>query len=363
MIDIVLGGKSNALSIARALGNENITSYLLDTSTNPIAIKSKYINEGFYYNNNICNFINEMEKKFGSTLKILYPTSDYWLEFIIKNKEVLKHNGFLFFDNNAKLIDTLTDKLLFYQNFSNKFSIPNTVCHNGDIDKNYIIKPRKSFQKAKCIEKGFIQFKKKATPDGYFVKQAFVDVELEQHYSVSGISLRGRVEAAVVTRKRLEFPSPGGTATMISTVKDKKTCEQLANLAEDFLSATRYSGAFEIEILKAQEHLYLLEVNARFWLQHIMPLTRGVNFALIYRKMLLGQNVKTENSPYYCNYERNLIWFHEAAPLSFIRASFARKLSIMKSIFTQRNDMCMSYFSSDDMKPLIEFIKCYFLKK
>jgi predicted ATP-grasp superfamily ATP-dependent carboligase len=362
MIDLVLGGKSNALSISRALGTDNITSYLVDNHIQPIAASSKYVNNTFYCDNNINTFLKIMRDSFGDTLKVLYPTSDYWLEFITDNKYALKSNGFLFFDNSTELINTFTNKLFFYQKLSQQFPIPKTIDFNGTINGDYIVKPKKSFQQNFCIDKGFTQHEKGDIPDDYLIKQAFIDVQLEQHYSVSGIAERGCVKAAIITRKELEYPSPGGTATMALSVKDKHVRKQLISLAEKVLIVTGYSGAFEVEILKENDQFWLLEVNARFWLQHIMPLSEGVNFSIIYRKLLLGQTVKA-NVPRYYNENKRLLWLHEGSPISFFKANFAKKLDIMKVLFFQRSVISFGYFFKGDIKPLIEFIKCCLSKK
>lgn len=363
MIDLILGGKSNALSVSRALACDDISSCLLDNHVKPIAASSKYIDKVFYYNNDIDCFLKTMSDAFGSSEKILYPTSDYWLEFITNNKDVLRQNGFLFFDNSTDLINTFIDKLSFYKKLSRRFSIPKTVDLNERIDGRYIVKPKRAFQQQECINKGFAQCESGVVPDDYLVKQSFIDVPLVQHYSVSGVAYQGEVKAAIITQKLLEHPSPGGTATMISTLEDEYICAQLSRLAEEVLSFTQYSGAYEIEILEAQGQFWLLEVNARFWLQHAMPLAEGLNFAGVYRRLLLGQDIGSDFSPYFFDEYKKLSWFHEGAPISFLKTSPSKKLEVIKTLFLHRSSVSFGYYSKGDIKPLIEFIKCCLLRK
>lgn len=363
MLDIILGGKCNALALARALAIKEIDSYLVDNIAQPIAANSKYIKKFFYYDNDIDNLIKLMSDAFGDSKKILYPTSDYWLEFIVINKKKLEVNGFLFFDNNSDIIDSLINKLLFYQNFSSKFLIPETADFCGSIQGEYIVKPQKSFQQGVCINKGFSQYKKNTIPHDYLIKQALVDVDLEHHYSISGIAYQGEIKTVIVTRKELEYPHPGGTATMISTVKDRTDYKELVQIAESFLGLIHYSGAFEVEVLKEQERFWLLEVNARFWLQHIMPLTEGINFAIIYRRLLMEEEIGGATSLYYFNDKKNLLWLHEAAIVSFIKASFPKKWSVIKIIFSRLTSISFGYYFKGDIKPLLEFIKCRLLNR
>ena len=87
---------------------------------------------------------------------------------------------------------------------------------------------------------------------------------LEQ-YSV-GISRRDGRTLAVVARKVRPLPQACRVGTLVETVADAPEVEALARAAADCL---RYEGIAEVEILRTGDDgaLYLIEVNARPWVQ------------------------------------------------------------------------------------------------
>ncbi len=362
MIDLILGGKSNGLWIARALAKITIDSTLLYCEEQPFAKHSKFIKKSIFYNN-IESFIDEKRNNFNSTSVLLYPTSDYWVTFINENKNVLVESGFIFFDNNSRVINSFLDKLSFYQRFSKDFSIPETVNFKNYLESPFIIKPQKSFQKEKCIAKGFTQYQGTVKTPEFLVKQKQIFTDIDQHFSVAGIAFKGAIKAAIITRKILEYPSPGGTATLVSSVHEYNLNKQLFEFAQKFICCSHYSGAFEIEIIKKKNKLWLIELNARFWLQHCMVLSAGLNFSKIYRELLLGKKIKDVTLASVIYYSHNLLWIHEGMLISFLKISLVSKLKVIKILCKANLIKTYGYFSVEDPQPLIEYIKCKIFEK
>jgi len=98
---------------------------------------------------------------------------------------------------------------------------------------------------------------------------------------------KGNTIAAVAMRK--QYITDKGKAWGGITVDDKK----MLDLAHKFISATKWRGAFELELIKAQDNeYYILEINPRIpaWVYLAVGVGQNIPEALV--KLAMGEEVK-----------------------------------------------------------------------
>lgn len=349
--DVIFGGKANALGIARALNGAASRIELVHLEERPPAACSRYVARATKYDPTQAD-ISTFLRSACTTPAILYPTSDYWLEQLVDALADLPADRFLLFRNSPKVLSSFLDKLEFYRHFADRFPIPETVEWRENGREGFVTKPRRAFHGTTCIPKGFSR-PRPDTPSELLVQQRFIQAPLHDHYSVCGVAAAGRIAACLLTRKLLEHPSPGGTATLVALVDDIETGSRLRTLCEDFIAATSYSGPFELEIVAEGRQLWVIEFNARFWLQHTLGLKCGINFPLLYRSLLLGTDVLVrEIRP-----SLKAVWIHEVAPVSLLKTDSRQAASALRAIWRSQVRE-FAHFSFDDPRPLLQVLKC-----
>lgn len=349
--DVILGGKANALGIARALGGKASRIDLVHVEERAPAARSRYVKRAIRYDVTR-EHLAALLHSTCITPAILYPTSDYWLEQLVTAFDDLPEDRFLFFRIPPKILSSFLDKLEFYRHFAGRFPIPETIEWDENGRKGFVTKPRRSFHGANCIPKGFRQARVDI-PSELLVQQRFVPAPLHHHYSVSGVAVAGRIAACLLTRKLLEHPTPGGTATLVALIDEVETGMQLRRLCEEFLAETSYSGPFELEVVADDAQLWIIEFNARFWLQHTLGLKCGVNFPLLYRSLLLGTEapVAEVHPPF------KAVWIHEGVAVSLLKTNFRQAVAALRAIWQARVRE-FAHFRLDDPRPLLQILRC-----
>lgn len=128
--------------------------------------------------------------------------------------------------------------------------------------------------------------------DGVFdfsqvVLQGYVGSET---HDFSALCDRGRVLAAVTTRRALTFPHDGGIGILVETTRDPALEAAGARLLE----ALNWHGPAQVEFRRAPDGTgapFLIEVNGRFWGSLAASVAAGVNFPDMACRLALGQPI------------------------------------------------------------------------
>ncbi|MGC4008002.1 MAG: ATP-grasp domain-containing protein [Pseudomonas sp.] len=353
MKHIVLGGSANALAICRQLASPD--TILLDIQARAPAYATRHARSITPASSAPEDILQAVLDLACAPPQILYPTSDFWLEFIRREAPTLRQNGFLFFQKTCDCADILLDKLRFFEVMSPHFQVPYThAARDASVSDSQIVKPRRAFIGSKVSEKGFNGH---TIATGTHVTQQRLNSDLRNHLSISGLFVAGSLMASISTRKVLEYPHPGGTAVLVTTIDSEHLIGRLRSLAEQALRFLDYEGIFELEAILQDGELWLLEINGRFWLQHAMGSKLGINFSQAYRDTLLGKAPEFQPRP-----KGKVVWVHEGMPVAFIKASGKAKLDAIKTILGKGRRLVFAHFSPSDAKPLIEFVKCKLAK-
>ena len=350
MINIILGGKSNALSIARSLAGLDGERHVLTTTRSGICRSSRFVD---YYGCFACSadVLEALAKYDVAAVKILYPTSDLWARFISDNEMQLRSMGFLFLTVAAERMSLMLDKFLLYKAFRDIVPMPETAlasCREEFTEgKAFIVKPRWSFSGDTLIDKGF---RGELEVGSDFVVQEKLSMDVRNHYSFSGLAKDGRVVFGGLTNKLLEHPAPGGTATLVvSSGVDSAWYDQALRIVKDVVSAIGYGGVFEVELILHEGKLWFLEMNPRFWLQHEIFSLMGVNIAQAYMALCLGNPV---GEPLKGKHD-GLVWVHEGFWVSLLTNRYgffdvARSLCCGKKVF--------AHWRISDPRPFFVFL-------
>ena len=348
MIDVILGDKSNALSLARSIGLNGRAVHVLSLSKSDVCRSSRFVSVYHSYGKS-ADVLDALKSYDANLMKILYPTSDFWCCFISKNEAELKSWGFMFLVSRISLVEVVLDKLRFFNEFRASYNMPFTCTSDG---KNllsgveYVIKPRFSFQGESLVKKGF---RGEGEVDHGFIWQAKLTQDLSMHLSCSGVAQGGTVFAACVTSKVAEYPSPGGTATVVKTCLDESLSNMILEDTKSLLADIKYDGAFEVEFIFDNEKLWLLELNPRFWLQHQIFTLLGVNIPEVYRRLCLRESVNVED----CRRVR-AAWVHEGAVLALFK-SWSSVKDIAVCFFLGKK--ILAHWSFRDPMPFFSFLK------
>ena len=348
MRHIVLGGSANALAVCRQLASPD--TVLLDIQARAPGHATRHARTITLDSSASEDILRALLDLACASPQILYPTSDFWLEFILREAQTLRQNGFLFFQKSCDCADILLDKLKFFEVMSPHFRVPYTcAARDASVSDSQIVKPRRAFIGSKVSEKGFDGH---AIAPGTHVTQQRLNSDLRNHLSISGLFVAGSLMTSIGTRKVLEYPHPGGTAVLVTTIDSEQLISRLRSLAEQALRFLDYEGIFELEAILQDGELWLLEINGRFWLQHAMGSKLGINFSQAYRDILLGKTPELQPAP-----KGKVVWIHEGMPVAFIKASSKARLDAIRTVLG-KGHLVFSHFSRSDAKPLIEFVKC-----
>lgn len=115
--------------------------------------------------------------------------------------------------------------------------------------------------------------------------QQIIDVPDDGSFSFCGYSdAAGRLLWGFVTRKLLQYPAKFGTAILCATTE----CQEIYALGKRVAEGLGVVGVFEIEIVVDRTGApFVIEMNARHWLQHRLSNCLGINISLLdflYRK-------------------------------------------------------------------------------
>ncbi len=217
---------------------------------------------------------------------IIFPTHDYHVEILSKNKNLLEPELICAVDDWNK-IELFQNKEKAYQ-FAQRLNIPisptfklNEINPLDDLNITFpcIIKPSVmhtfySIFKTKVfyctslreIEQ-FILLTKGKYPLNQLLVQEIIEGNNDNQFSVGALAIEGKIILQLTVIRARQHPIDFGNATTFALTTSQP---ELLFYAEKILQETKYTGVCEIEFKKNSKDgmFYFLEVNTRTWKWH-----------------------------------------------------------------------------------------------
>lgn len=322
---IVLGGHVQALGIVRIFGRENIPVVVIDNTPKNIARHSKYCTA----------FISVHDSEILHTLQhpnfiskykgwLLFPTNDFHVELLSKNKEELGKNFIVTTDNW-----TTIEK---FYNKKNAYAIAESL--NIPIAKTFFPKDEQELQQIDiafpCIIKPAVmhhfysKVKKKVyvcntleelvqnyrlalsvIPSSEVIIQEIIEGSSKNQFSACCLFLKRKPYVWLTASRMRQHPLDFGNATTYAETVDLPVIKEYA---ERLLQHADYNGLCEVEFkLDERDGEYkFLEVNTRTWKWHTIANKANTPFLITYYNYLTGSNIKTIYSPQKASFRHGL---------------------------------------------------------
>ena len=289
---IILGASVTALAVVRNAVVNNLEPVLLDTR-NGIAFQSSLAQSVFCNGNSDSEVLQTLLELGHSGRCSLIATSDRWIDFLVSNRSSLEQAYDTVLQASNDVLKICTDKLLFaHWCDENNVATPRLYQFDAqdlpsDVELNYplLLRPYKGVMNAgagevpKAVETAdrasLQQWLKTFRDAGVqpIVTQSLLGLDLIQ-YSV-GLVRNGERMVSFVAEKLRPVADQCAVGCYV-VLRENPAVEKLAR---DVANRIDYFGIAEFEILHAQEtgENYLIEINARPWIQYELGPRSGRN--------------------------------------------------------------------------------------
>jgi D-aspartate ligase len=366
---IVLGGAHGSLEIARSLGRRGIRVWIV-TGDNPLATMSRYVERSLTWigprDDGALPFLAELCRNHDLRGWVLFAGSDDDLCFVAQNHAALTS----LFTLTAPAWDTVRfayDKRLMNLRAAElgiahpRTHYPRTADDLAATDFAYpvILKPsvregRNAFVDAKAwridqpheLAARYEAAKALVGTDTVMVQELIPGGGTAQ-YSYAAVWDRGRPIAALVARRRRQYPVEFGfTSTLVETIE----APEIEAAATRFLGSLDYSGLVEIEFKHdARDGLYkILDVNARAWTWIALGAAAGTDFPSIQWALATGE----EMTPQTARSGVNWLYFPRDFAAS-LHEMAAGRLSLLGYLQSVRRPAAAAVFAWDDPWPAL----------
>ncbi len=193
---------------------------------------------------------------------------------------------------------------------------------------------------------------------GNLIIQEYIPVEDRNQYMAEAfVDNDGKMQVCVVIEKSRIFPVKAGTSSANVTVIHP----EITDITKRLLESLKWRGAADIDfIVDPRDNIpKILEINPRVTAGIKIAFSAGVDFADMFVKLALGQNIpeiKKYRQEVYCrNFFLEILWF--------LTSSFRMKKETSPSFFKiWGRNMCDQLFSVDDPLTWLGFF-LHMLKK
>jgi len=368
-----------SLQVARALGKRGIPVYGIDRSPETIGECSRYIKRipAPIEQNDLLQYMVDFAKKQPSPL-VLFPLSDYYVRFLLKNKDILSpHYLFPLSENgiNERLISKVKTAHLFAEH---RVPSPRTETLGKECMSDMLLKMDIPFP---CIVKpDFHDSWEESTPFkerfGHkrvlfindrteltdivdviagldeIVIQEFIPGPSTNFYYYAGYrSRKGGILCSFVGNKIRTYPDGTGTETLLKSVH----CPQVREMGDELLHKLGYVGAAGIDFkYDNRDGLFkIIEVNSRIGVNDCYLADYGLDIAYIYYCEAQGCHIDPV-----IEYPSRITWYSFRYDLDWMR-DYSRKYNV--SWFQWLKDLICGYdnylvFSWDDPKPFMSWL-------
>lgn len=243
------------------------------------------------------NFISkilDIAKK--ENISIIVPTINEEMIYFAKNIDIFQKDNIIVIVSNVESIEIATDKLSTYNFFKKEKYCPK-VYEKDEIIYPCVVKPRKSrgsrgFYICSYKEEVEIALKQNSKKFGESVVMEYLRGD---EYSVYGISDLNRKPLVIVPIKRIYALSESKKAQVVKE-------EDVILIANDIASKLGFVGPWNIQIMKTNDGVKLIETNPRFGGTSSLIIATGVNYVELAIKVFTKQKI----NPKEFEYEDNL---------------------------------------------------------
>ena len=369
----ILGGSLTSLALIRNAHSLNLLPVLFSNS-NEISTHSQLSKLVLVDNSAEQAFSLIQQQSLLFTKVFLIASSDEWIRFIISFRRQIENLGIEILQAENSILDICLNKIKFNEwaikeklPVPEMFAVPDLNASNlkkvldefpyplvarpsitRHFDANHLLLKAQNIFTANQLESCLRKFK--AAEISPIITQSLVPFESIQ-YSVAVVRKDNEVRSFVAEKIR---PSIDGfsTGTFVS-LSPSKDVEALARLTLDRLN---YYGMAEVEILKRPDtgELFLIEINARPWLQYMLAWRSNHDFL----RFLIKKN------SYICDLERKTgfhwIYFNSDFFVTFsnsIGTVRNGKLRLHEYLYTLMKANVFACFFWRDLRPFYVSLK------
>ncbi|MCG8696854.1 MAG: ATP-grasp domain-containing protein [Bacteroidales bacterium] len=327
---LVLGGHVQALTIVRIAGYNNIPCAVSSNDKLCLARYSKYCSKFYHYTSpELLDRLIEIGESNLHRNWVVFPTNDYQVQILSKNKKKLEQYFTLAVDDWEKASIFWSKKQTYRLAKKNQVPIPKTFTPTdieeiGSIDINFpcIIKPdvmhifrsKYGVKVLKCSSRDELisnyQKIKSEVPDLELIVQEIIDGSYDNQYSVGILCINNRIVTHIVAKRARQHPINFGNAT---TFAYSANIPEILQYAKKIIENSGFTGICEVEFMydaKSSEYK-LLEVNPRTWKWHGIQIPANTPFVLNYFNYLVNKQIPEFNST-----EKPATWRHITVDLS-----------------------------------------------
>jgi len=375
---IILGGHVQGLGIIRSLGMNSITTHLIDNTRTPIARFSKYCRRFYYFpqlkhEEALVSFLVKLAKTDEFFDWVLFPTDDSEVAALSKNHELLS-SFYTLTTPKWEVTRIAYDKRLAYDLAKSlgipipKTYFPRDLEHiktlSNSLDFPLIIKPaimHKLYEKTRyklmrvdsylTLKEGYERISG-LIPNEQIMLQEPVPGPVSHIVSYCSLCKDGIPVVSYLNRHLRQLPMDfGKVATIVELTKN----EVVAHMAQRLLKAMNYSGPSEVEF-KLDERdgqFKFLDMNPRFWKQHTLGLTIGINMPLLAFKQALHEELNLPQ-PHHMGAK----WMEITTDVFVSMAEIlSGRMSIRDYVRSLENKKVFATLSASDPMPfLVEFV-------
>ncbi|MBN1546067.1 MAG: ATP-grasp domain-containing protein [Syntrophaceae bacterium] len=368
------------LGLARSLAREGIRVYGVGSNKSACGRFSRYLTflfspDSLTQPNNLCRFLIDHVQGFPQK-PLLFPTRDHDVNFLRSFRNALDPY-FVIPQSSDNSLDLVFNKWKLH-GVAKKIGIPmpNTfLVHNTDeilsVSKKVrypaLLKPvyasdwRTDFVwNLVGMQKVIFARSKNDLLSSYQRIHPFVPKTLVQEYIegdesdiytfCSYCNKNSEVLTSFNTRKIRQVPEMFGTGVVVESAINKDLTEPSVKL----LKTIGYHGISEIEYKKDRRTgaYCLIEVNPRFWDQHLLSKSFGINLPLIVYNDLIGKNIHESIKMYHSH-----TWIAEDTYLHLLLDHLVRRRGdVLKLISEVKGRRCYATWSLTDPLPFIHLM-------
>ena len=365
----ILGGHIQALGLARQAKQKRVQVSLIVPDGFSVARFSKCVDKTY-----ICKNEDELDlclKKCQGKDTMLFPTSDEYIDYIVRNYDSLKE---LF---TIALPELSTVKLFADKTRTYRFAEENNIPHPWSrypqklndveamaeqLDYPVVIKPavmydfHKKFGKKAflCENKENLMSKTKEIVAGDYpisgmIIQEYLAGGPKNLYSFGFFAVDGEVKSSIVVNRIRQNPMDFGNSTTFAVTVDVPEIEELSKRS---VKIANYTGMGEAEFRFDKGEYKFLEINTRAWKWHAITNGRGFSFIGDWIDWL-----NTDKLPQRQEKAETMAWVERFTDFAVIlKGVFRGQVSFLEAVRSYRYKKVSAVWSLRDPLPAIMYV-------
>lgn len=374
---IIIGGHTQALSLARILGRENIPIYLVYDRYLNLTRFSRYTTRFLKAPKGTTSYLLDETKEkmlvdFLMNLSedlndsIILPTNDAVVYALSKYRDILSKkfivfvapiNTLLYAYNKerslkiCKKVGIPIPKTIFSQEIDevNFNTLKYPVLIKGIVGHRFCktVGKKAILAKSENELKEEINFVEAKISINEAMIQEVISMKTNDVYSFGSYSKNGNIVGFWIGHKLREHPKVFGTGNAAKS----KYVSQVEDYSRKFLKEIKYSGISEIEFIydHRDDDFKFIEMNARSWLQIGLANRCGINLPLLLYKDAIGEKIQPING-----FKEDVVWVHFWPDIIMaLKGILSGNLSFDEYLSTLKSEKDFCVLSRDDPLPFI----------